>query len=54
MLKIGNSTMMQGVRYLYGSTKGRLKTGQLKEGIINLARIYMMPTRIIISVIIHV
>lgn len=46
--------MMQGVRSLYGSTKGRLETGQLKEGIINLAGIDMIPTRIMISVIIHV
>lgn len=35
MLKIGNNPMIQGVRSLYGSTKGRLKTGQLKAGTIN-------------------
>ena len=51
---MGNNIMMQRVRSLYGSTKGHLKTGRLKEGIINLAEIDMMPMRIIISVIIHV
>lgn len=54
MLKIGNNPMMQGVGSLYGSTKGHLKTEQLKEVIINLAGIDVIPTRIIISVIIHV
>lgn len=54
MLKIGNNPMMQGVRSLYGSTKGHLETGQLKAGIINWAGTVVMPARIIISVIIHV